>query len=300
MSWHAYRLIYRLESPLHIGWRKIGNLMQTRLYVTGRNWWGAAASHLTQWLGIDDYQAVGKFVRDNLIFGYFFLAEDPATPFLPRWEKAGICYGTLSADQFEWRFLSSVASTAIDYQLNTAAEGLLHEVEFIVPKIKEGNIFKNVFLVGHLLARDQAQAKCANQEVSINCDAKEVYVNQLALLTQVLAQARIGGERRYGFGRIKLDPQQVIEYSDLFGHKLELTGEKPMLELNNKEPLPAHFSVDSLEAEGEIEPLLGREWDENTGPGRRVSVATICWAPGSKAKQTVRAEIRQMGVGVVV
>jgi hypothetical protein len=289
MSWHAYRLVYRLESPLHVGWRKIGNLMQTRPYVAGRCWWGAVTSHLTQWLGVYDYQAVGEFVRENLIFGYFFPAEDTVRPLFPRWVSGDIRYGDelLPADEFERRFLSSLASTAIDYQHNTAAEGQLHEVEFVVPRTEKGD----VFIIGHLLVREGDRIRSANSEV---------HVDELPLLTQVLAQVRIGGERRSGFGRLQLITDQIVQCNDIFGHALELDGERPVLRVNVANPLPAHFLVDGLDAEGEIEPLLGREWDEDTGPGRRLSIAMICWTPGSRTRQMGRAEIRPMSIGAMI
>lgn len=287
MPWHAYRLIYRLESPLHVGWRKVGNLMQTRSYVTGRSWWGAATAHLTQWLGGRNYQPVGEFVRDNLIFGYFFLAEDPAYPLIPRWDRGELCYGSYSADEFERRFVKSLASTAIAYQHNTAAEGQLHEVEFIVPQV-EGS---GIFVVGHLLVKENTR---------IVCEDHDVKVDNLSLLTQVLAQARIGGERRYGFGRVRQIMAERIVQSDLvFGHRLNVSGEKPILEVSTGQSLSNHCLIDGLDAEGEIEPLLGREWNEDTGPGRRLSAAVVCWTPGSQAQQSSQVEIGPMGVGAI-
>lgn len=281
MTWHAYRLVYRLESPLHVGWRKTGNLMQTRPYITGRNWWGAATACLTQWLGNSNYQSVGELVQERLIFGYFFPTTEPGISPLPHCET----------DDFERRFLSSLTSTAIEAQHNTAAEGQLHEVEFIVPHTREGLHVtgSQVFMVGHLLARDGDR---------ITCDATEVYVDGVRLLTEVLAQARIGGERRYGFGRVSLVRDQVAQCNDIFGHTLHLSVERPTLTLNTSQPLPTHCSVASLEANGEIEPLLGREWHVDKGPGRDFSAVTICWMPGAKARHPTTITIGPMGVGI--
>ena len=30
MTWEVYRVAFRLLSPMHIGWHKLGNMQQTR------------------------------------------------------------------------------------------------------------------------------------------------------------------------------------------------------------------------------------------------------------------------------
>ena len=48
MVWTIYRVTLKLTSPLHVGWKKIGNLMITRPYVTGRTLWGALTARLVR------------------------------------------------------------------------------------------------------------------------------------------------------------------------------------------------------------------------------------------------------------
>jgi hypothetical protein len=283
--WHAYRLVYRLESPLHIGWRKVGNLMQTRPYVTGRAMWGATTANLTQWLGSYNYPVVGDLVRENLIFGYFFPATDPNHPYLPCWRENQLHYGSLPAEKFEQDFLGSRTSTAIDYRHNTASEGQLHEVEFVSPHVYQ----QPVFLVGHLLARTTER---------IACTATQISVDGVPLFEQAISQLQIGGERRYGFGRITLDQDQISPISsggNLFQHALRLDSEHPMLEVTSNHPLPAHFEVASVSATGELEPLRGAEWDEK-GPGRHLSAPLICWMPGAKLAHSCLAVPKSLGV----
>lgn len=282
--WHAYRIVYRLKSPLHSGWRKTGNLMQTRPFVPGRTWWGAATSHLTQWKRSCDYEAEGKFLKNNLVFGYFFLAEDPDVSLVPCWKEGCLCYGPLGADEFERCFISSRASTAIDYRHNTADEGQLHEVEFIVHRTGRGD----VFLVGHLLAREGDR---------VTCNERDVIVDGLPLLNEVLSGLRIGGERRYGFGHLLL--YEARRCKDIFGHRLAgRDDEWPIVELNQELPVPAHLKAADFKAAGQIEPLVGREWDLNRGPGRAHSEALICWMPGSRTRHADgrRAKIIEMGI----
>ena len=289
MTWHAYRLVYQVKSPLHVGWRKMGNLMQTRPYITGRTWWGAATSLLTQHMGTyEDYRNIGKRVRDNLVFGYFFLADETRKPFLPAWKEGELCYADLSADQLQQRFLSSMASTAIDHESETAAEGQLHEVEFIAPKDADG---RDVFVVGHLFANGD----------QVTCEPKAIRWEGVDLLTAVLRNVQIGGERRYGFGVLELVTQDGVEkVGDVFGRPFLDTGGIPSVRLQGEDnrALPFHCRVDGLAAEGEIEPLVGREWDAQKGPGHKpVLSAAACWTPGSIAQSDCSVEIGEFGVG---
>jgi hypothetical protein len=286
--WQAYRVVYRLESPLHVGWRKVGNLMQTRPYILGRNLWGAATAQLARWSGSNDYVAVGDFVKQHLIFGYFFPAFASGEVFIPRWNDGAFTFGNHSAAEFEREFLRSFASTAIEAESNSAAEGQLHEVEYIVPKV-EGN---QVLMVGHLIVAENDRIKC---------DPPEVLVDGLPLFSRVLKEIQIGGERRYGWG--KLVYQGSTREPGIFGHELKTVNGKPVIEIKAGESLPAHFRVEGLRAHGEIEPLLGREWNQTTGPGRQLSQAEICYVPGSvveERKVKISATIQPMGIGSLV
>src|SRR5213082_2804295 len=72
MTWTAYRIVFRLLSPMHIGWRKVGNLQQTRPYVLGRSLWGALTARLTRISGSNDYSEIGEQVDQQLAFTYFY------------------------------------------------------------------------------------------------------------------------------------------------------------------------------------------------------------------------------------
>ncbi|NJK52088.1 MAG: hypothetical protein HC936_03380, partial [Leptolyngbyaceae cyanobacterium SU_3_3] len=48
MNWRAYRVVFKLKSPMHIGCGKMGNVQRTRPYVTGRVFWGALTMRLTR------------------------------------------------------------------------------------------------------------------------------------------------------------------------------------------------------------------------------------------------------------
>ena len=139
MAWRCYKLVYKLNSPLNIGWRKMGNLLQTRKYVLGRTMWGAVTAKLTQELGEYNYKNIGEFVGDNLIFTNFYPALDPVFPLLPNLQDGKQYMGNIPSDEFDFQFLSSRASTAINIEVNAAEESQLYEVEYIVPETKDNN-----------------------------------------------------------------------------------------------------------------------------------------------------------------
>ena len=139
MTWAHYRLTFRLLSPLHVGYRRTGNLMQTRPYVPGRLLWAALTARLTRGAGQGDdpeaYQRLGHAVQEHFRFGYLWpgLGEKdadkkiyvpPKRPYFP-WEHK---------EDFDYLLLGSVMSTALDPHQTTAHEGSLHEVEYLAPR----------------------------------------------------------------------------------------------------------------------------------------------------------------------
>jgi hypothetical protein len=48
MAWQVYRLIFRLDTPLHVGQRGWGMIQRTRPYLMGKNLWAATTARLTR------------------------------------------------------------------------------------------------------------------------------------------------------------------------------------------------------------------------------------------------------------
>lgn len=289
MSRHAYRLVFRLESPLHIGRRKINNLMQTRYYVPGRVFWGAVTAHLTRWLGGTDYRRVGTLVRDYLRFGYFFPAKIPDEPLYPRQDRqhpAEFVYGqnTLPEAKFEREFLNVVTSTAIAHETNAAEEASLHEVEFLTPSLALG---RPVYLVGHLFVHGDEK---------ITSTGADVQVQGISLFSQVLASLRIGGERRYGFGRLTLDRNMCQPVDEMFGYDLRRNEGRWCVTVPAQQPLLAHATTGGLRLSGAVEPLVSREWKKERGPGRQITLLDLCYAPGSLVTSTTTFAIDRYGI----
>jgi hypothetical protein len=192
MSWTVYQIILRLHSPLHIGYREVGYLRRTRPYVTGRALRGALVNRVGRNQNIrgedpgDPFRAVSKTFAQYLTFTYFYpaLNEDGKWKVFFPWEdEAG----------FRRRFLSSYVSTALTYPQQTAAEGLLHEIEFISPRTLDTG--EPVYLMGYVFVQEERLKK-----------EKYDWVGALCRL-------QLGGERGYGWGDVRLvgKPAQVKE-----------------------------------------------------------------------------------------
>lgn len=277
MTWHSYQLTYRLLAPLHVGYRRIGNIQRTRYYVPGRSLWGAITARLTRasysQAGPEEYLAVGDYIRDHVISSYFYLRQADGGPYYPRLEQGIWRYGNLLAVDFEARFIGSFGSTALTTSTWTAEEATLHEIEFIAPHVQtDRSPDRQVYLQGYLyLDQDHSLAPPPLRDLTDTAI--------LGYLTELF----VGGEHGYGFGRI-------IQHGEAVGPEIE-TAPWPQPRDLDGEILRAHLKVSQTTegvVQGPLEPVVGREWANGRrggvrrGAGQDVSEPIITWAPGGK------------------
>ncbi len=293
MIWTAHRVTWRLLAPMHIGWRKLGNLQQTRPYVTGRNLWGALTARLTRELGSGDYKGVGEQVDEYITFTYFYPSVHKDKVGLWPWPKPKSENTSQNEiedqwEKFAWQFLGSYASTALQDGRSAEANSL-HETEFIAPytrdKQPDTGDGQPVYLVGYIFEKDGCQLDWKN----------------------ALDKIQLGGERSYGWGRILLEHEPFRD-NTCFGYTLEYKGRYPQITIPKKTrgrtipndgALLAHTYAKGLNnvSNGIIEPLVGRETSSVADFGKNHSQAQICWTPGSTinttdAKKTFQIQAR--------
>jgi len=271
MTWTINRVLLRLRSPMHIGWNKVGNVQRTRSYVTGRVLWGALTERVTRDEAKDKgpatdsrlYAEVGKTINGQLAFSYFYPTTDPDGEVrLWPWH-----------DDFRRLHLSTYASTALAYPEQSADEGTLHEVECLVPQTMNGG--DQVYLSGYVLALDDAPP-----------------------WESALWRLQLGGERGYGWGRV----EPVTEPSagrDLFGYKLDLNADRPIVHIPENGVLLAHTLAAGLEpagVSGRIEPLVGRVTNREGHFGGRLTSAQICLTPGTRTLRPITLQIGAYGI----
>lgn len=261
MTWHKHELLFRLLAPLHIGHRKVSNLQQTRAYVPGKVFWAALTARLTR--DYDDgsdgqcYEEIGQQVERKFRFGYLYPALQSDGGYFPvyPWQ-----------DGFDYLFIDSYASAALDYAGKSAADGLLHETEFIAPHTRCG---QPVYLTGSVYVKTQLPAPLQEWK-------------------QILDRLQFGGERGYGWGRVHL-----IRLSDP-------TVNEPVVTINSNCCVYAHVAAHPTPKNrliGAVEPLLGWERNNSGGSRWRLTPQTqICYAPGSVVSQRTTFKIGPKGI----
>lgn len=272
MSWQAYEVIFRLRTPLHVGWRKVSNLQMTRHYLTGRNVWGALTMRLTRDMAagpaIDSsaYQQIGNQVHEQLASTCFYVA-------LQEGDRYAVVWPWENESVFRRRFLSSYASAALTYPQQAADEGLLHEVEFITPTTRDDG--KQVFLKGYLFERQ-------------GCNLA---------WRPALERLQIGGERGYGWGDLALIGVTPVNDGRLFDCvTFDGGGARPVIQVQPPARLLAHTLADGADASGAVEPLVGREWQLYAG--QAVAYTGVAFAPGAVVEQEQRFTVERHGIWV--
>jgi len=278
MSWQKFRVIYELHSPLHIGYHKVGNVQRTRYYIPARNLWGAVTEALTRrgfsthGVSSGDYQQVGEWVKKHCAFGYWFVYENSKL-LTPCYCKDGLKYGNLSVSEFERRYLDSHVTTALDPKTNSAQYGSLHEVEFIAPYSRNG-------------ARTQVSGSVFLDDEAKTILSENGWRNWLSNL-------QVGGERRYGFGTIRLIEMEPEDDP--------ITCTRPCQSVSKNTSFLAHVSVTTnVQIRGQIEPLVGRVTSQSHAFGSRLTSAIVCWTPGSIPMDDVQVQFEQEGYWVVL
>ena len=309
MTWRCYELRFKAKSGIHVGYRKLGMINQTRYYILGKTMWGAVTAILSRNImekyNPEDYKKMGEFVKEHLIFSYFYPTLNDQ-PMYPNYDnKKGLVFGEdKTKEEFEKEFVSSYVSTAVDPSSRTAEDGSLHEFEYIKHETE---------FVGHLFANDGNGIRFENNSILINALDDNVKLTQNISLFDTIKQIQVGGERNYGFGWLELVPdidkkeKQDKVKVDIYNSKvkvnlkenltLETTGDGTEL------TALAHVNIENLNFEsirGDIEPFLGREWENGKnkkGAGQKISDPKICLTPGTKfqLKENIKIEINAHG-----
>jgi hypothetical protein len=281
VTWTAYRVVFKLRSPMHIGCGKVGNVQRTRPYVTGRVFWGALTMRLTRDASkgsathSKQYECYGNQVNNQLAYTYFYPATKQNGNYQIQWSWGD------EESLFRRRFLSSYTSTALVYPQQVADEGLLHEVEFISPRTLDTG--EQVYLIGYVFEKDGCVLKWKN----------------------ACKHLQFGGERGYGWGAVDCNPEKDIEdieemqkmqSTELFdGEAFFIDREdRPIIQQTGR--LLAHAKSKDLSAKGEIEPLVGREWKVSNQAGQHVEFCDLCWIPGSFVDSSLNFKIEKFGI----
>lgn len=271
MPWTAYQVILRLHSPLHIGWGRLSYLQRARPYVTGRALRGALVSRVARNKNEsgetpgDPYRAVSKTFAQFMAFTYFY----PALKNGNGWEAK---FPWNREAEFRRRFLNSSVSASLEYPRQTAAEGLLYETEFLSPYTLDSG--EPVFLMGYIFVEEERLKT-------------ETYDWKSAL-----CRLQLGGERGYGWGEARLAEgglKPISPDEKLFGEIcFDFSKNRPFVCLEPGQKVLAHTEAKCSVLQGQIEPMVGREWRadnpknrERKHIGQHLAFDGMYYAPGS-------------------
>ncbi len=312
MTYRAVQVVLRLGASLYVGWRRAGNLWQTRPYILASQLLAALAARCAEWeiggsVGRDPAPYAGKLAwfRNNIRATYLFptLEKDPVKSYLPLYVSLGNLIWTngdeeenLTREKFDYIFLDAEMRTALDYQSVSALEGSLFCMEYIRPWTRDIEMGgrkgpRPVFFAGYLFLSEEAVIRF--QEAK----GKLAASNIVDILRNLLHCLQVGGERKYGWGLLLADENSVKENplpNTIFGRKgISLSGTVNGVNGNNElyasvikgEPLPAHASMQNAECKlsGPVEVLVQRTTTDGRYFGQNISL-TNCFLPGSRCK----------------
>jgi hypothetical protein len=315
--WKCYELRYRAKSPLHIGYgSQLGIVNRTRYYIPGKTMWGAVTAVLSRKImgsyDVEIYKKIGDFVQNHLIFGYFYPVKG-GDDLYPNYTEKGFGFGSkgkgefvMDKEEFEKEFISSYVSTGLDKTSRTAEEGSLHEFELISQKVKE----EEVCFTGHVFVKEGGINFGKNKKyIFVKNVGKETIIDMGSdntSLFEAITSIQVGGERNYGFGWLSLN-EQPVETDEIFGkYKIELNSDYPRVEVKKEMVALSHVLMDGNERiewiKGDIEPLVGREWDNEKGKGAGQKISDgdvkICLTPGTRFSLKKGKEIKVGEFGV--
>lgn len=272
------------------------HLMRTRLYVPGRTLWGAVTVRLVQKTGKGDYKKAGQFLKEQMRFGYLYLSDGEEL-FIPKYTEEGLKFGGVSLYEFEKKCVHSISTTSIDAYSLSAEEETLHHLEHINPYSMDDS--SPLSLKGLLWVKKLESFSEQDDDLSLKYEGARLKLSELIQFLQV------GGERKYGFGRIELSKLKRVDDTKLetegFYGEWSETKESVNVIIIAGKPVWAHVEcVPPLKIEGEIEIFTGREWDNRKGAGRAISSPGLCWVPGSVVKENTRFEVMNSGTWRII
>lgn len=279
--WTAYEVVFRLHAPLHVGWRKVGNLLMARPYVPGRALWGALTLRLTRMATAGPatdsslYQPYGQWVHEQLAYTYFYPALRKGKDYAEQWAWP-------DEATFRYRFLGSYTSATLAYPAQSAEEGMLHETEFIAPYTSDTG--EPVYLKGYIFEK----AGC-----SLNWK-------------EALCALQFGAERTYGWGDVEVArcspiPTAIWNGPDDKPIIFDFSDEQICVHVPAEGTLLAHTHPDE-HIVGMAEPLVGREWRSNNSKestryaGQHIEVCGVLHTPGSTIRQKGCFQIEHYGI----
>jgi len=297
MTWEVWQWTFELESAAHVGFHKVMHLYRTRPYVPGRNLWAALVARVTQLTGTRDYARIGDQIHQSMRFRYLYVCEGDRI-LVPCLCTDGWNYGNIPRWVFERRYVNAITSTAIDASSLTAEDESLHQLEVLSPWWEESGQQKKTMVTGIFWVRAEGEAGSGGGVIIDDQRLWIVVGSSKWPLDEVANGLQVGGERRYGLGKLRLKgtivklPEGLGPFE---GRAKNEEGNVPQVEMEAGNFIWAHAEAAGSNCEGDIEAVVGRDWDADKGAGRRLRPGALYWLPGSVLKGPATFDVDPMG-----
>jgi len=267
MNKDGYILVFKQIQSIHLGIRGYGVLSETRIFITGQAMWGALTNSYgrsKKWSNGDFENNENKEIFEKITCFYPSFTKNYNGVMLPGFKRGEFYLEGYSEKDFRNEFVDGFISTAIQPMSLTAKDKSLHEMEIILPKDK-GNE-KQLYWVGLLWIEE---------------DVKTNFLKEKEL------EIIIGGDSRYGLGRLKLE--RVEEISDEFLDKwgIEKANNLNSISLsknkdNHRSKICNFLKRDGYNFEGKLELLADFNFHDKVLPD--TTNPQLCIVPGSKVE----------------
>lgn len=300
--WQRVPLCFELVTPVHIGFLPKASgtvLAPTRFYVPGKNFWGAVTASLTPRLcpkaGPPDFALVGACLRRSVRFSYFYLSTG-ATLYIPSFQNGYLEWSGIPDADFRALFADSRLATQISGN-GTAEDGSLHEIEYIRHRAGSPQVDSQpVQLCGVIWCNDETEIMGGRLQAlgeTLRLQSRGSEENAL----DPLEDLALGGERNYGFGRIKAAP---------LSHEMRQTLEElwpidPELDIPINGPLLGHAAYDpAVLFIGDLEVIASREYPPHAKrsysmPGATINNSGYYFSPGTFLRGRCLATLDEFG-----
>jgi len=200
-----YKLVFKQIDPLHIGKFNYGVLSETRIFIPGWTMWGAMVNKYGKYKGGKD-EDFGEYKKIFETITCFYPSFDQKGEeiLFPQYNDGEFFLGCYSEEKFRLEFTDVYVSTAVNPCTCTAKDESLHEIEIVLPKSNNNDSSKQIYWGGLL--------------------GIEKNVNDIDDLVNEWLEITVGGDSRYGFGRLELIGKQKVQAKDLEEWGMDLEG----------------------------------------------------------------------------
>jgi len=281
---HQWRLVIELLSPMQIGVGSLGMVEKTEMYIPGRVIWGALTSTLVrQQIPKPEYKHFKKMGESlgshEKVFSSFFPSFDKGkSEWLPVFEgnkRSWVKYiceknkfdlqKRRSEEEMQAILISGQSGNATDPERMATFDKSLHETDMISPLIKKGEKFIPVCFTGTMQLPEKLNISGGTQ----------IDINE-GILKSVFNQCRLGGNRKRGWGIIRL----VSIKNEPTLHETLITRKYPggnVLLTSATHPVEEKVQIFN----GRAFLATYRQYCKNKGQGRSFTSAQLCWKTGT-------------------